>query len=236
MERRSQPAQRTTTHNGQGSYGRGIHREPSRLDPVGGGGSLGPLRTIPAREGRPRSRPPSSRWLLSVGQAVGVQNLIMQCRAVLLLVHELHLRGHQRLRAIPAMEPSGRYWRCAIAPVSLVSVNHGARLAAGVRDDPRIATYTSRDQNRYFGWTDIYPYAAPKELAMYFVERFPRRRRSRKGLGLVLRRVVHGDVVPHSSGPVSLCVGQGQGARCIFADRVSRNGPTEVAYPATTTW
>lgn len=97
----------------------------------------------------------------------------MQCRAVLLLVHELHLRGHQRLRAIPAMEPSGKYWRCAIAPVSLVSVHHGARLTAGVRDDPRIATYTSRDQNRYFGWTDIYPYAAPKELAMHFVERFP---------------------------------------------------------------
>jgi hypothetical protein len=104
---------------------------------------------------------------------MGTQNLIMQCRTVLLLVHELHLRGHQRLRAIPAMEPSGKYWRCAIAPVSLVSVDHGARLVAGVRDDPRIATYTSRDQNRYFAWTDIYPYATPKELAMHFVERFP---------------------------------------------------------------
>ena len=104
---------------------------------------------------------------------MGVQNLIMQCRTVLLLVHELHLRGHQRLRVIPAMEPSGKYWRCAIAPVSLVSVDHGARLVAGVRDDPRIATYTSRDQNRYFAWTDIYPYATPKELAVHFVERFP---------------------------------------------------------------
>jgi len=71
------------------------------------------------------------------------------------------------------MEPSGKYWRCAIAPVSLVSVDHGARLVAGVRDDSRIATYTSRDQNRYFAWTDIYPYATPKELAMHFVERFP---------------------------------------------------------------
>jgi hypothetical protein len=104
---------------------------------------------------------------------MGVQNLIMQCRTVLLLVHELHLRGHQRLRAIPAMEPAGKYWRCAIAPVSLVSVDHGARLVTGVRDDPRIATYTSRDQSRYFAWTDIYPYATPKELAMHFVERFP---------------------------------------------------------------
>ena len=104
---------------------------------------------------------------------MAVQNLITQCRTVLLLVHELHLRGHQRLRAIPAMEPSGKYWRCAIAPISLVSVDHGARLVAGVREDPRIATYTSRDRNRYFGWTDIYPYASPEELAMHFVERFP---------------------------------------------------------------
>src|ERR1700691_1936981 len=104
---------------------------------------------------------------------MGTQNLIMQCRTVLALVHELHLRGNQRLRAIPAMEPSAKYWRCAIAPVSLVSVDHGARLATGVGKDPRIAPYPSRDQNRYFGWTDIYPYATPKELAMLFVERFP---------------------------------------------------------------
>lgn len=89
------------------------------------------------------------------------------------MVHELHLGGHQRLRAVPAMEPSGKHWQCAIAPVSLVSQDHGARLAADVRDDSRIATYTSRDQNRYFAWTDIYPYATPKELAMHFVERFP---------------------------------------------------------------
>ena len=29
------------------------------------------------------------------------------------------------------------------------------------------------DQNRYVEWTDIYPYATPKELATHFVERFP---------------------------------------------------------------
>lgn len=104
---------------------------------------------------------------------MGVQNLIMQCRAVLLLVHELHLSGHQRLRVVPEMESSGKYWRCAIAPVSLVSVDHGARLVSGVRNDPRIATYSSRDENRYFEWPDIYPYANSQELAMYFVERFP---------------------------------------------------------------
>jgi hypothetical protein len=103
---------------------------------------------------------------------MGVQNLITQCRTVLVLVHELHLCGYQRLRAVPEMEHSGKYWRCAIAPASLVSADHGARLA-GRHDTRRVATYTSRDQNHYFAWDDIYPYATPKELALYFLERFP---------------------------------------------------------------
>jgi hypothetical protein len=165
---------------------------------------------------------------------MGPQNLIMQCRTVLLLVHELHLRGHQRLRAIPAMEPSGKHWQCAIAPVNLVSVDHGARLVPGVRKDPRIVTYTSRDRNRYFAWTDIYPYASPQELAVLFVERFPEVVEAGAGFGLALRRVVHGDVAPHSPGPVSLRRGQRRGARHIFADSVSRREPTEVADCATT--
>ena len=136
---------------------------------------------------------------------MGVQNLIVQCRTALVLVHELHLRGHQRLRAIPAMEPSGKYWRCVIAPVSLVSVDHGARLVAGVRDDPRIATYTSRDQSRYFGWTDIYPYANPKELAMHFVERFPEVVEAGKGSDwpyagwyMEMLRLTHPDQFPYA--------------------------------------
>lgn len=103
---------------------------------------------------------------------MGVRNLVVQCRNVLVLVHELHLCGYQRLRAVPEMERSGRYWRCAIAPASLVSEHHGARLA-GSGAGRGIATYSSRDENRYFRWTDIYPYATPKELALYFLERFP---------------------------------------------------------------
>jgi hypothetical protein len=136
---------------------------------------------------------------------MGVQNLIRQCRTVLVLVHELHLRGHQRLRAIPAMEHSGKYWRCAIAPVSLVSVDHGARLVPGVRKDPRIATYTSRDQNRYFAWTDIYPYATPQELATLFVERFPEVVEAGKGSDwpyagwyMEMLRLTHPDQFPYA--------------------------------------
>ena len=112
---------------------------------------------------------------------MGVRNLIIQCRTVLEMVHELHLFGFQRLRAIPEMETSGKYWRCAIAPVSLVSIDHGARLVTDIRNDPRIATYSSRDQNRYFGWADVYPYARATELAMHFVERFPDVAKAGKG-------------------------------------------------------
>jgi len=136
---------------------------------------------------------------------MGTQTLIMQCRTVLLLIHELHLRGYQRLRGIPAMEPSGKYWRCAIAPVSLVSVHHGARLVADVRKDPRIATYTSRDQNRYFQWTDVYPYASPKELAILFVERFPEVAEAGRGSDwpyagwyMEMLRLTHPDLFPYA--------------------------------------
>lgn len=104
------------------------------------------------------------------------------------------------------MEPSGKYWRCAIAPVSLVSVNHGARLATSAGDDPRIATYTSRDQNRYFAWTDIYPYATPEELAMYFVERFPSVVEAGRGSDwpyagwyMEMLRLTHPDQFPYAS-------------------------------------
>ena len=112
----------------------------------------------------------ADKWTV---RTMAVQNLITQCRTVLLLVHELHLSGYQRLRAIPEMDRSGRYWKCAIAPVSLVSADHGARLLAENADTSRIPTYTSRDQYHYFEWTDIYPYVTPSELALYFVERFP---------------------------------------------------------------
>jgi hypothetical protein len=108
---------------------------------------------------------------------VSAQNIVTQCRNVLLMVHELHLYGYQRVRAIPEMAASGKYWRCVIAPASVVAVDHGARLVGEGRANGEIraqtATYTSLDGNRYFAWEDIYPYADPRELATIFLERFP---------------------------------------------------------------
>jgi len=100
------------------------------------------------------------------------EGLARQCRAVLALVLELHLRGYQRLRALPGMAPSGMYWRCAIAPATLVTVAHGARLVDGEWDNPLVAHYGSGNGRQYFGWTDA-QHSTPSGLARRFIDRFP---------------------------------------------------------------
>lgn len=91
-------------------------------------------------------------------------------RKVLLLVLELHLRGYQRLRIAPGMSASGVYWRCSIAPVSLISAGHGARMTRF--DDRAAALYTSGQGDAYFGWDDA-SHATASGLARRFLERFP---------------------------------------------------------------
>lgn len=40
----------------------------------------------------------------------------------------VHRRGHQKLRVMPFMSPSGKSWRCWIGPDMLIYRNHGAFL------------------------------------------------------------------------------------------------------------
>jgi hypothetical protein len=96
------------------------------------------------------------------------------------MVGELHKRGHQRVRVMPFMSPSGMHWRCWIAPAALFYRNHGAILqepAAGAPEDcesqgtAMIARYTSGDDNHYFGWTDAAMDEA-RDLAEKFIDRF----------------------------------------------------------------
>lgn len=96
----------------------------------------------------------------------------MVVRKVLLLVSELHLRGYQLLRALPAMSPSGTSWRCWIAPASLVSSTHGARLAENGWESPLAVAYTSAAEDEYFKWTDA-GQETPSGLARKFIQRFP---------------------------------------------------------------
>lgn len=87
---------------------------------------------------------------------------------VLSMVAELHKAGYQRLRIAAGMSPSGCYWRCHITPVDNIRPNGWEPLDW----DDGIASYTSGDEDRYFGWKDA-PGKTARQLAQLFVERFP---------------------------------------------------------------
>ncbi len=87
---------------------------------------------------------------------------------VLAMVAELHKAGYQRLRVAAGMSPSGCYWRCHITSADNVRANGW---------EPRdweggVATYTSGDEDLYFGWKDA-PGKSARQLAQLFLERFP---------------------------------------------------------------
>lgn len=90
-------------------------------------------------------------------------------RKVLRLVHELHVRGYQRIRIAPGMSASGLHWRCSITPVTNIARSHGAR---AVDHDQLTARYTSADRCEYFGWKDA-AHLSPSRLANLFVSRYP---------------------------------------------------------------
>ena len=93
-------------------------------------------------------------------------------RKALVTVLELHLRGFQRLRIEPAISPSGRHWRCAVAPAQLFSERHGARLRYEGWDSPLVARYSTAEQERFFEWRDVRSTTTPSGLANRFVARF----------------------------------------------------------------
>lgn len=96
------------------------------------------------------------------------ETVTANCRTVLRVVAELHLRGYQRLRIAPGMAPSGAYWRCTITPASNILVVHGAMIAD--LQGPQVS-YTSGMGNRYFDWADAAG-RTPSRLANLFLERF----------------------------------------------------------------
>ena len=98
------------------------------------------------------------------------RRVMLACRRVLLMVHELHLLGFQLLRICPYIYATG-HWRCAITPVSNTLKTHGACMAKWTEDGA--AHYTSGTADEYFGWQDG-PGKGPKQLAKMFLERFPR--------------------------------------------------------------
>ncbi len=93
---------------------------------------------------------------------------IRRAQRVLLMVHELHKAGYQRLRVVPGLSPSGCYWRCSITPVTNILKTHGTAM----REDKDVARYTTGVQNKYFDWEDAQKDTA-RQLAVKFMERFP---------------------------------------------------------------
>ena len=93
-------------------------------------------------------------------------------RTVLELVGVLHAEGVESLRIAPAMAPSGLYWRCALAPASLFSPHHGARIRFDVDVDyPLVVRYSSADGTELFGISC--EGTSPAEVATAFAERYP---------------------------------------------------------------
>jgi hypothetical protein len=90
-------------------------------------------------------------------------------RVILLMVHELHRLGYQRLRIQPSMAPSGVHWRCTLASAAHFSARFGAELAVHT---VAVARYGSGHERAYFGWQDAAG-DTPKQLARKFIERFP---------------------------------------------------------------
>lgn len=95
---------------------------------------------------------------------------IRHSQRVLLMVHELHKLGYQRLRIAPYMAPSGLYWRCTITHAANISPEHGAEVIHEM--EPEVVRYTSGQGNKYFGWDDAQQDTA-RQLAAKFIERFP---------------------------------------------------------------
>jgi hypothetical protein len=94
--------------------------------------------------------------------------IVRRCQRVLLMVHELHKLGFQRLRIAPGFSPSGAYWRCSVTPASNILSTHGARMKEW---EPFAAHYSSSMDAEYFDWKDARQDTA-RDLARKFVVRF----------------------------------------------------------------
>ncbi len=102
--------------------------------------------------------------------------MVRRYQRLLLMVHELHKRGYQRIRIMPGAAPSGNYGRCVITHIGNILKKHGAKCK--VYTDG--ALYSTADSNEYFGWKDAKQDTA-RQLATKFIERFPELVKKGKG-------------------------------------------------------
>lgn len=87
---------------------------------------------------------------------------------LLMMLHELHKAGYQRLRIAAGMSPSGVHWRCHITTTDNVHLNGWEP----VNWTEHVVSYSTGDTDCFFGWQDAAGKNA-RQLAQLFVERFP---------------------------------------------------------------
>lgn len=108
---------------------------------------------------------------------VATQMDVQNCRRLLRMVGELHIRGYQCLRVIPHLYSLGT-WRCGITYRDNVQSDHGALPCDW--DGDFLPQHTSAAGRECFGWSDARHLTASR-LAELFLERFPEL--SARGLG-----------------------------------------------------
>jgi hypothetical protein len=94
--------------------------------------------------------------------------LLRRSQQVLLMVHELHTLGYQRLRIVPGMSPSGMHWRCSVTHFGNIQPMHGAMMC----DFDDAAHYTTGQDNNSFGWEGAQKDTA-RQLASNYLDLFP---------------------------------------------------------------
>lgn len=94
---------------------------------------------------------------------------VTECRRVLRMIAELHVRGYQRLRMVPHLYAVGT-WRCGITWVDNICSDHGA--VACDWDFRATPQHTSAAGRAVFGWEDG-RHVTPSRLAEMFLQRFP---------------------------------------------------------------
>src|SRR4051812_21281666 len=110
------------------------------------------MMTKSARGGRPGRRMP---WRLSPKQTQmsldPTSTQMHNCRRVLRMISELHVRGYQRLRMVPHLYALGT-WRCGITWAANTRPDHGAIACDGTFE--ATPQYTSASGREVFAWAD----------------------------------------------------------------------------------
>ena len=94
---------------------------------------------------------------------------IVYSRKILLMVEELHRKGYQKLRIVPAISPTGMSWRCAILPSTSISLKHGAQEADY---NTKGINYSSSQGNFFYDRKNALN-ESPIRLAEMFIEYYP---------------------------------------------------------------